>query len=322
MFEIPLVLIVFNRPELTRGLLDCIRKIHPTRLFLVADGARHDRAEESEKVARTREVLREIDWPCNITKIFAEHNMGCGLRIRSGISEAFESVDRLVVLEDDCRPNEHFFRFAQCILARYEENPRVMAVSGMCSHDRVPTQQSYYFSRYAHCWGWGTWRRAWRLYDESACNWPSISISKRYENLFATEHEMAYWTNLLDRISLGRMDTWDVQWMLTCWLNNGLTVLPTKNLVSNVGFGEDATHTRGDSPLANLPTFKIGAIKHPAAVTQDIVADRESDRLLFSGAWDRPKFAKAMRSLFRRKWIGRQNIMPGTQLGRSQRRAA
>lgn len=311
MFDIPIALVVFNRPGLARHQIRCLGEIRPSRLFVIADGARPDSPGEADRVARTRQVVDEIDWECRVTKIYADENLGCGLRIRSGISAAFADVDKLIVLEDDCQPNHDFFGFTKELLVRYENEPRVMAISGTSFHQQVPKSQSYYFSRYAHCWGWATWRRAWNLYDLSACDWELLSSSDRYADLFQTRHEMAYWTHLLDRIAQGKLDTWDVQWMLTCWLNHGLVAAPTVNLVSNVGFGESATHTNFDSPLALRPTLALSELKHPAKVERDRAADAESDRLLFSGTWRNPGIIKSTISRFRRRYGDCRNIQAG-----------
>lgn len=301
MFDVPIAAMVFNRPHFAQALFETIRRVQPKRLFVVCDAARPDRDDEAERVAQTRAAFAHIDWPCEVTRIYADQNMGCGLRIRSGISTAFEDVERLIVLEDDCRPNETFFRFCDQLLRRYADDPRLMAVSGNCFHEEVPEDASYYFSKYAHCWGWATWRRAWQLYDDTICDWPNIVLSQRYSDLFETEHEMAYWTYQFDRIARGRCDTWDLQWMLTCWFNEGLTALPCRNLVENLGFSDDATHTMGDSPLANLPTFEIPEIIHPTSVFRNDHADRETDRLVFSGTWEEPGMIKRTLNRVRRK---------------------
>lgn len=314
MTDAPIALIIFNRPEMTRSLVDCLRDNRPSRLFVIADGARDDRCGEADKVAQTRDVIGEIDWPCEISQLYSDKNLGCGQRIRSGITEAFNEVDKLIVLEDDCRPNQTFFRFTQELLQRFESDSTIMAISGTCFHDQVPKDQSYYFSRYAHCWGWATWRRAWRLYDTVDCDWDALSTSIRYAELFETKHQMAFWTQLLDRIAQGKLDTWDVQWMLACWLNKGLTIAPTQNLVSNVGFTECATHTNDDSPHASLPTFEMGELRHPQVVQRAIHADAVSEKLLFSGTWKNPGIFKSTVDVLRRRYGNCRNIQPGRKV--------
>lgn len=313
MSDIPIAIIVFNRPDMAHALVNRLREIRPSRLFVIADGARSDRPDEAEQVAKTRSAINHIDWPCDIARIYSDQNLGCGVRIRTGISQAFEAADKLIILEDDCRPNQTFFRFTDQLLNRYEDDRRVMAITGNCFHDRMPGGQSYYFSKYPNCWGWATWRRAWELYDSCECDWQTLSNSDRYAQLFETRHEQAYWTQLLDRIAQGRLDTWDVQWVLACWLNGGLTAAPTKNLVSNVGFNDLATHTTFDSPLAALPTYELETIEHPATVKRDAAVDRESDRLLYSGTWKHPGILKSTRDLIRRRYGNCRRLAPGSK---------
>ncbi|MCG8650658.1 MAG: glycosyltransferase family 2 protein [Pirellulales bacterium] len=321
MFDVPIALMVFNRPEMARGLVDSLRVIRPSRLFVIADGPRPDRAGEAKLVSRTRQAVEQIDWPCQITRVFAKENLGCGLRIRSGISAALGEVDRLIVLEDDCRPNPSFFRYTAELLQRFETESRVMAISGTCFHQQVPSGQSYYFSRYAHCWGWATWRRAWELSDLSGCDWNQLRSSRVFADLFDTPHQMAYWRCLLDQIAQGKLDTWDVQWMLACWLNGGLAVTPTKNLVSNVGFGESATHTIDDPQLSSLLTYGLGELNHPQVISRDVAADAESDRLLFSGTWRKPGMLKSLIDQLRRRCRNCRSIDPGMQPGRARPKA-
>ena len=161
MFDVPIALVIFNRPDMARGLVHRLRMVRPSRLYVIADGPRPNRGGEAELVSATRAALDDIDWPCQVSKIFSEENLGCGLRIQSGISAVLREEEQLIVLEDDCRPNRSFFAYTAELLQRYEQDRRVMAISGTCFHQQVPSGQSYYFSRYAHCWGWATWRRAW-----------------------------------------------------------------------------------------------------------------------------------------------------------------
>ena len=310
MFDIPIALIIFNRPNLTRLLIDRIRPIQPRRLFVIADGPRQNRDNESEKVSLTRRLIERIDWPCDLTRLYASENLGCGYRIRSGINQVFQSVDQLIILEDDCMPNQSFFRYCKSLLRRYQNEPRVMSIAGTSFHRNTPQEASYYFSRYAHCWGWATWRRAWQLYDTSFSDWRRLSTSDRFAKLFDSPHQRAFWTHNLDRVSQGRADTWDVQWMLTCWLNGGLSAIPRQNLVSNIGFGEDATHTHKQSDLDSLPTFELDALVHPDCVRRDFAADAYSDQILFSGTWKHPGIYKSTTNRLKRLFCKPNSLLP------------
>lgn len=293
MFNTPIVFVVFNRPDVTAASFAQIRHLRPSRLFVVADGPRVDRPGEADKVARTREVAMAVDWPCEVTPIFADENMGCGRRVSTGITAAVESVDRVIVLEDDCIADPSFFSYCDEMLTRYADDQRVMAVSGNNYQlGRRHSNASYYFSKYPHCWGWATWRRAWQHFDLKASAWPAFRDADGLATMCDNEFEQKYWIEIFDKVHVGRSKSWAFPWLLACWMQHGLTILPEVNLVSNIGFGDDATHTRRKSKVAELRTQPLGPINHPAWVTRNVAADRFTDKLMFSGAVRRDVFKR------------------------------
>ncbi len=302
MFNVPVAFIVFNRPDATRRTFEVVRQVRPRELFVISDGPRLDCVGETELVREVREIVSNIDWPCSVTKLYSDHNLGCGRRISSGLRQALEQVDSLIVLEDDCLVEESFFEFTAELLDRYAHDPRVMSIAGACLHDSVPgTSDSYYFSKYAHPWGWATWRRAWQTYEYRIENWSKLARSRRFAQLFDNDRERLYWTHVFDRVERGKLDTWDFQWCLACWLHGGLTAVPTKNLVSNIGFTADATHTVTPSRFASLPITALGTLQHPQRVARNVVADQQFDAAVFSGTWRKPHSLKLALNRLRRE---------------------
>ena len=301
MLEIPVVYVIFNRPQPTAKTFQRIREAQPTRLFLVSDAARHDRPGEAEQVAESRHIAEQVDWDCDVYKIYAAKNMGCGARISSAITEAFQSVDRLIVLEDDCLAEPTFFSFCHQLLDRYQHDQRVMHISGNNFQlGRQRTDASYYFSKYAHCWGWATWRRAWKKFDLRASAWPAFRDQGHLASVCDNAREVAYWSEMYDRVYEGQSQSWAFPWSLTCWMNHGLSILPSVNLVSNIGFDQQATHTNRKSPVEALPTEPIHQMIHPSHVHRHVEADRFTDQLVFSGAGRKgpiKRIEKAIRSL-------------------------
>lgn len=312
MLDVPVAFVIFNRPELTRVSFESIRSARPQRLFLISDGPRRDREGEAERVREARRIAEDVSWDCDVVRIYADENLGCGRRISSGISAALRHVDRLIVLEDDCVAHASFFGYCRELLRVYEPDSRVMAISG---DNFQPAERryeaSYWFSKFPHCWGWATWRRAWQHFDLAMERWPSWRDSGGLERCCDCPRETAYWSKLFDRVRAGRIDTWDYPWLFACWSAGGLTALPRVNLVSNIGFGPDATHTDKSSPLAALPTADLGPIVHPSEVVRDAVADRWSDDYLFSGAE-------------KRRWLRwpKRQTWPSWFASRQQRRRA
>jgi hypothetical protein len=268
----PVLLVIFNRPEHTRRALDAIRIAKPETLLIAADGPRS--GAEAELCDQTREVIRQVDWPCTVLTDYSSKNLGCGVRVYTGIDWALTQFEEVIVLEDDCIPELSFFRFCDELLEHYRDDERVMHISGNNFQAREPsTTYSYYFSKYTHAWGWATWRRAWRHFDWAMKEWPELKKRGLVEGMCDDPYERRYWTEIFDRMSVGVRDVWDYQWTYSCWARSGLTILPAVNLVSNAGSGPDATHTKDESPYLNRPTREIGAISHPPHVHRDHRAD-------------------------------------------------
>jgi hypothetical protein len=239
---------------------------------------------ELDKVAATRAIVNSVDWECEVLTNYSEVNLGCKRRVYSGIDWVFEQVAEAIILEDDCVPNPSFFRFCAELLERYRHDTRIMAISGdNFQFGRQRSPYSYYFSRYNHIWGWATWRRAWRFYDVEMEKWPEIRDQGWLSDYLGSRRRAAYWNEIFELVYRRKINTWDYQWMFACWLQSGLCILPSRNLVSNVGFGANATHTASHSRVAALPidTMKFPLV-HPSFVIRDPRADAQTDKLFFN----------------------------------------
>lgn len=291
-FTTPVALLVFNRPHTTEQVFKEIRNAKPPMLLVIADGPRTDRKEEAEKCAAVRAIVEQVDWDCQVLKNYSDTNLGCRKRVSSGLDWVFSRVDEAIILEDDCVPHPTFFHFCQELLERYRADERVMTISGNnFQYGRRRTKYSYYFSRYAHLWGWATWRRAWNSYDVDMKMWQEIRDgSWLFDILGSTRPEIRdgqyqidikrsirtvqYWHSIFEHTYKGRIDTWDYQLLFASWLQNGLHILPNINLVSNIGFGLEATHTKVISHCANLPIIAMEyPLNHPPFVIRDSWAD-------------------------------------------------
>lgn len=282
-FTTPVALMVFNRPSQTRLVFERVREQRPVRLLVVADGPRPDRPGEAERCAAVRDLVTAVDWPCQLSTNFADANMGCRDRITSGIDWIFEVEEEAIIIEDDCLPHPTFFRFCAELLRRYEDDERVMAVSGdNFQFGQVTNAHSYYFSRYFHCWGWATWRRAWRLHDVGMPFWPELRNDGWLEHLINDPVERAHWRSAFDAVGSGALNTWDYQWVYSIWRQSALTILPHENLVSNIGAGAEATHTTGADPFMGLPSREMPfPLRHPPHVVRDFIADAAFARRAF-----------------------------------------
>lgn len=272
----PVALLIFNRPDTTTRVFKEIARARPPKLLVVADGPRADRVGEVEKCKQTREIIQQVDWDCEVLTNYAEKNMGCKMRVASGIDWIFDQVEEAIILEDDCLPEPSFFRYCEELLAKYRDNERVGMISG--GNLQFGQQRgigSYYFSRYTHIWGWASWRRAWKHYDRDITQWPAFRDEGWLDILFRTQGERDYWRYSFNAVHNGSLDTWDCSWTFTALTKGMLQVVPNVNLITNIGFGPNATHTHVVGVHANMPTNPMQfPMKHPNFVLADQYADR------------------------------------------------
>lgn len=283
MVNTPIVYIVFNRPELTARSFAVIRKIRPERLFLIADGPRPNVSGDERRCDEVRRIIAQVDWPCDVTRLFAEENLGCMRRITSGLDFVFANVPEAIILEDDCMPDLSFFRYCDELLERFRTVDQIGVVSGNNFQPATwSSGNSYYFSRYPHCWGWATWSRAWQKLDRDMSCWPSLRESDWLKSLFQNRCDQWYWRNMFDETLTGRINSWAVRWVLTCWTEGLLTVLPDKNLVTNVGFGADSVNNLVEDKRAMVPSESIDfPMQHPDLVIRNTQADDHTQKTFF-----------------------------------------
>jgi hypothetical protein len=230
-------------------------------------------------------VIEAVDWDCAVLTNYSEENLGCRRRVSSGLDWVFSLVESAIVLEDDCLPHPSFFRFCETLLDYYWDDERIWVISG----DNFQNGQwrgdgSYYFSHYNHCWGWASWRRAWQHYDDDLGQWPALKASGLLSSIFEDSIERNYWSTIWDCLCTeNQPDSWAYRWAFTCIVNSGLTVLPNVNLVSNLGFRADGTHTLTDCSQANLQTFDINEIRHPSFIVRDCSADLYTFNYILGG---------------------------------------
>ena len=286
MLDTPVVMIVFRRPDHTERVLQAIRQARPKRLLVIADGPSLTRPGEAEKCAAARAVVdRLVDWECDVLKNYSETNLGVEARFHSGFNWVFEHCEEAIILEDDEVPHPDFFGFCEALLQEYRDDRRVMAINGTnYQFGQYTPPHSYYFSRYFHCWGFATWRRAWQLYDVKIKQWQELRQTPWLTDICAGNlMEARYHAEVFDKLSCGEIHTWDYQVTFAMWANSGLAITPSVNLISNIGFGEDGIHYKNaDSPFADMQTAEVAQpLVHPPAVLRDLAADRlEYERLI------------------------------------------
>jgi len=273
----PVLFLVFNRPDVTKKVFEAIRQARPAMLYIAADGPRLDRQGELELCLQTRQIFQNIDWDCKIHTLFRDYNLGCKEAISSAISWFFEQEEEGIILEDDCLPAPSFFKYCDTLLEKYRFDTRIRHITGANHHlGRKWGTSSIYYANQTHVWGWASWRRVWKDYDKELSQFEENEVEEQFNKLFSDRFVVEAWMQIFKKLKAGEIDTWDYQLALLNFFNNGLSINPNVNLITNIGFREDATHTVDlQSPYANLPFEDIGEITYPKYVLPEKAADYE-----------------------------------------------
>jgi hypothetical protein len=278
----PVALIIFNRPDFTFKIFDVVSKAKPTKLLITSDGARPDKVGESEKVDLARSIVSKVDWDCEVLTNFSPLNQGCKYGPARGIDWVFDQVEEAIILEDDCLPSLSFFRFCQELLDFYRDDHHVAMIAGsnLLPGSFKGGEESYFFSRHTFCWGWATWRDRWvGTFDVEIKNWPIHRDTNLFDRIHGSKKRAASWRIGFDYLYQNKMDAWDYQWLYANWLENRLTIVPRKNLVSNIGFGAEATHTfNSKDRLSNVPRVDI---KFPLVHQKRVECNEIADKALY-----------------------------------------
>jgi hypothetical protein len=272
----PIAFFIFNRPDKTARVFEAIREARPWQLFIIADGPRNE--DERDRCNAARAVTEQVDWPCEVRRDYAPTNKGCDERIPSGISWVLNQVDRAIILEDDCLPHTDFFDFCDELLERYSQDERVMHISGtnfQHGNRGFKCAESYYFSTIPQTQGWATWRRAWKLFDPSLRELPEIEKSGLLSEIFRDPAVRDHWSYKFNLFRNQILTNWDGRWAFACASHRGYSIVPRVNLISNIGYGPDATHTKNiRSGKANIPVRSIGfPLIHPTTIMPNENAD-------------------------------------------------
>ena len=271
----PVAFIIFNRPDTTKRVFEAIREAKPEKLYLISDAPREGRPDDVEKVAEVRKYVEEnVDWDCKVEKNYAEKNMGCKMRVSSGISWVLSKEDRTIILEDDVLPNQDFFRFCHEMLEYYKNNKRVMMVAGANLIEKAKIEKQYTFSCFSGIWGWATWARAWKNYDVNISDWPEYRKKGTFKCV-QSGLAYAFLKEHLDQVYEGKKDTWDYQWDYCRFKERGLGIVPRDNMIENIGLNHtDATNTREK----NNQVFTVKNVDFPLVfdvpVKRDVAFDK------------------------------------------------
>lgn len=270
------LLIAFNRPELTEKVLTQLREIKPSKLYIAIDGARNK--QDQYQIEKVKQVIKTIDWGCELKTNFASKNYGCKYGPIRAIDWLFKNEDRGIILEDDILADKSFFFFADQLLEKYINEKKIGSISGNNFTNSPKTKKSYMFSKYSQTWGWATWRRVWDKYDLHLKDWPQKRDNKWLHSVLNNTSSRLYWKIIFNAVYKEEINSaWDYQWTYMSWKNNLLTIIPKKNLATNIGIGvTGATHTKVRGKLYDYPKYEVDfPLKHPNKIESNKKLDIE-----------------------------------------------
>lgn len=284
--DIAVLLIAFNRLKYTKQVFEQIKKAKPTRFYIACDGPRKNVDGEQKLVDELRAwLLDNIDWDCDVkTRFLDENSGGCKYGVSGAITWFFSHEKEGIILEDDCVPHEFFFVYCKELLEKYRDDKRIWQISGSSVLPEHIYNSSYYFSKMPDCWGWATWKDRWELFTLDVSNYDKTYLN----NLSSNKNVKLIWEDILFKVNTGIISTWDYQWVFIIIKNNGLSICPAKNLVTNIG--ELGEHYSGNNDgLLYKQSYNILPIIHP----DEVVEDRDDIKFIEAEADQKMKALKS-----------------------------
>ncbi len=272
----PILITAWRRVDKLEQLLLAIKENKPEKIYISCDGPRKNNNDDKERIQKVKATIDKlIDWDCDLYKLYNRDNLGCRGAMIKAINWFFDNESEGIILEDDCIPNNEFIPYCSKLLKKYRKNYKVWNIAGTNYQQGLHRGDgSYYFSKYFHCWGWATWKDRWLNIDEYIISWAKAKEALLLKSIFNDPLEIKFWTDIFDKFYKHNIpDTWDIEWTYTCLINEGYTIIPNVNLVKNIGFDKEATHTKFTIDQYSNSSL-ILPIKHPTFLVNDSDADR------------------------------------------------
>lgn len=283
----PILFIVFNRPSTTKIVFETIRKAKPARLYIASDGPRKNNLNDDKLCNKVKNIVSYIDWDCDVKTLYREQNLGCKRAVTSAITWFFENEEEGIILEDDVLPLPCFFDYCDELLEKYRYEERVAMISGNnLISKRFDVNESYFFSHYTNIWGWATWRRVWEQHDYDIKKWSlwkKKGVLRRFSD--GVPSFEFYWKDQIQSVYEGKLDDWTVTLMLILWQAKSYCIIPSNNLVENIGFGIEATNTTGEMPECvseSIPQELLFPLIHPKEIIRQENADILMSKRVFN----------------------------------------
>ena len=280
MYRVPILITLFNRPDHTEKLILTLNNINPEKIYIFIDGPRKNNEQDIINCNKVFEITKKINSYTNVLRKKSEKNLGCKEAVSTALNWFFSNEKSGIILEDDCLPNNDFFKFCFWGLNKFESQSQIAGITGNnFLNDKIFLKESFYYSKYAHCWGWATWKRVWEKYDKNMSFWNEYKLSNDWVNFFEKNIEKRYWTKILNNVFNGKIDSWAYPWNLCLWKEKKMIITPSVNLVENIGFGKEATHTDG---INQNFSYKVSKLPEPYDLPQDFKINKAADNFVFN----------------------------------------
>ena len=282
MFDVPILIIAYKRDKSLKKILNIVKKINPSKLYISSNAPPKNNLEVFNKVENVRKIIDNFQIKGKIYKLYRFKHLKVYDSIPQSISWLFFNEKYGIILEDDCVPSIDFFYFCEKLLKKYSNNKLINSIGGSNFYNKK-INENYYYSKYNHIWGWATWRRSWKNFDLNIKFWNNYKNTNNWKLLHENYNEQEYWKKKFDNIYRGSIYTWDYSWQACAWYNNQLSIIPNKPLVKNVGFDNDATYTIGRNANYKLLKANLRIIKYNDVIIQNFKADNYVFENFFRG---------------------------------------
>ena len=305
-FDIPIVMLVFCRPVQTKIVLERILEMNPRKLYVIADGPRINRLDQDTRlVEETRSLFDNVPNSVEVKTLFRARNMGLKKSVKEGLDWFFNQESMGIIIEDDCLPSHSFFYFMKENLLKYRDVPSVMHIGGnnyQLGIHRGEKYADYYFSNTPHVWGWATWADAWSKYTDDPLKLKEFLEAGRlndfgYDRFYRYKHRQYFRQTMIENT----LSSWAYIWHFSIWYHRGVSISPNVNLVKNIGFGEQATHTtHGNGLIENLEAEEMHfPLRHPQNIRVDQDADNYDLGIVYGRNWSE-RIRRRLLKLFRK----------------------
>ena len=290
MFKIPIVYVCFNRPEITKKTFEHIKKIKPSKLFLILDGPRKNNKQDKIRCLKVKKIVQDINWDCKLYRNFSKENLGLKNRFFTGLDWVFNNTNEAIILEDDCLPHKDFFYFCEAMLKKYKNSDRVKFITGnnFQNSNEIEVDEDYYFSKYSHIWGWATWKKTWTDVKREDVFWKNKIINSEFEMMKSSPKEKKYWKNMYYSVLNNKLNSWAIYLLFSIWNNKGLTVTPKINLIKNLGLSSGTNTKNLDIKLEISNKSLNKPLKHP----KKIKVNFKKDLYVFNTVYNKNFFSK------------------------------